>query len=141
MEAIQLTKLSLKCQVLFESIQKQKGSQVHRIRTLCPTRWTVRTAAMQALITNCKTLEYTMQEASDGSDDCSRRASGVAALMEKFQTFFGLKLSVLLFGITDQLSTILQGREINADDSFMAVKLCLQTLQRLRTDCEFGRLF
>lgn len=141
MEAIQLIKLSPKRQVLFESIQKREGSQVHGIKTLCPTRWTVRTAAMQALITNYRTLEYTMQEASVGSDDCSRRASGVAALMEKFQTFFGLKLSVLLFGITEQLSTTLQGREINVDDSFMAVKLCLQTMQRLRTNCEFGRFF
>ena len=96
---------------------------------------------MQALITNYRTLEYTIPEASDGSDACSRRASGVAILMEKFQTFFGLKLSVLLYGITEQLSTTLQGREINVDDSFMTVKLCLQTLQRLRTDSEFGRFF
>ena len=52
-----------------------------------------------------------------------------------------MKLSVLLFGITEQLSRTLQGREINVDDSFMAVKVCLQTLQRLRTDCEFERFF
>ena len=61
--------------------------------------------------------------------------------MGKFATFFGLKISVLLFGITEQLSTTIQGREINVDDSFKAVKLCLQTLRRLRTDCEFGRFF
>ena len=63
MEVIQLIKLSPKHQVVFESIQKQGGSQVHGIRTLCPTRWTVGTAAMQALITNYRTLEHTMQEA------------------------------------------------------------------------------
>ena len=61
--------------------------------------------------------------------------------MEMFVAFFDLKLSVLLFGITKQLSTTLQGREINVDDSFMAVKLYLQTLQRLRTVCEFGTFF
>ena len=52
------------------------------IRILCPTRWTVRTGA---ILTNYKTVEVTMEEASHGTDDCSRRAGGVAALMEKIQ--------------------------------------------------------
>ena len=56
------------------------------IQTLCSTRWTVRAGAMQAIKTNYKTLEVTMEEASHGTDDCFRRASGVAALMEKFST-------------------------------------------------------
>ena len=54
-----------------------------------------------------------MEEASHGTDDCSRRASDVAALMEKFFTYFGVKVYILLFGITEQLSSILQGGEIN----------------------------
>lgn len=143
MEAIQLIKLSPKRQVMFESIQKQEEPRpvTVGIRTLCPTRWTVRTGAMQAIITNYKTLEVTMEEASHGTDDCSRRASGVAALMEKFSTFFGMKISILLFSITEQLSCTLQGREINVDDSFMAVNACIQTLQRLRTDDEFEKFF
>ena len=61
METIQLIKLTPKRQVLFQSIQKQEGSQVHGIRGFCPTRCTVRTAAIQALITNYGTLEHTMQ--------------------------------------------------------------------------------
>ena len=143
MEAIQLIKLSPKRQVMFESIQKQEEPRpvTVGIRTLCPTRWTVRTGAMQAIITNYKTLEVTMEEASHGTDDCSRRASGVAALMEKFSTFFGMKISILLFSITEQLSCTLQGREINVDDSFTAVNACIWTLQRLRTDDEFEKFF
>ena len=66
---------------------------MHGIRPLCSTRWTDRNAAMQALITNHRTLEYTMQKASVGSDDCLRRASGVEALMEKFQTIYSLNSS------------------------------------------------
>ena len=49
-----------------------------------------------------------MEVSSHGTDDCSRRASGllvvdIVALKEKFQTYFGLKLSVLNFSITEQL--------------------------------------
>ena len=46
------------------------------------TRWTIRTGAMQAIKTNYKILEVKMEEASHGTDDCSRHASDVAALME-----------------------------------------------------------
>ena len=141
MEAIQLIKLSPKRQVMFESIQKMEEPRAVSmgIRTLCSTRWTVRTGAVQAIIANYKTLEVTMEESSHGTDDCSRHASGVVALMEKFSTFFGLKVSILLFSITEQLSCTLQGREINVDDSFMAVNACILTLQRLQTDDEFER--
>ena len=55
----------------------------------CPTRWTrwtIRTGAMQVIITKYRTLEMTMEEASHGTDDCPRCASGVSALMEKFST-------------------------------------------------------
>lgn len=142
-EAIQLIKFSPKHQAMFESIQNQEEPRTVTmgIRTLCPTRWTVRTGAMQAIITNYKTLEMTMEEASHGTDDCSRRASGVAALMEKFSTFFGIKTSILLFSITEQLSCTLQSKEVNVDDSSMAVKACMRTLQRLRTDNEFEKFF
>ena len=96
---------------------------------------------MQAMLTNYKTLEVTMEEASHGTDDCSRCASGVAALMEKFSTFFGLKVSMLQLSITQQLSCTLRGREINVDDSFMAVNASIWTMQRLRTDDEFEKFF
>ena len=96
---------------------------------------------MQAILTNYKTLEVIMEEASHGTDDCSRCSSGVATLMEKFSTFFGLKVSMLLFNITEQLSCTLQGREINIDDSFMAVNTCIWTLQRLWIDDKFEKFF
>ena len=82
MEAIQLIKLSLKRQVMFESIQKQEEPRAVTVKilTLCLTRWAVRTSAMQVIITNYKTMEVTMEEASHGIDDCSSCASSVAAL-------------------------------------------------------------
>ena len=39
------------------------------------------------------------------------------------------------------LVATLQGREINVDDTFMAVNACIPTPQRLRTDDEFERFF
>ena len=79
--------LTLKRQVVFERVQGEGNNYLKpEIHTLCPTRWTVRTTAMQRILDNYETLCTTMEESSRGSDDCSRRACGVLALMEKFQT-------------------------------------------------------
>ena len=40
---------------------------------------------MHVIITNYKTLKVTMEEASHGTDDCSKYASGTAALIENYQ--------------------------------------------------------
>lgn len=133
MELIQLIKLSPKRQVLFENIQKQQEcGKTTGIRTLCPTRWTVRTGALKTIVTNYATLQ---EVASNGSDDCSRRANGV---LDKFVIFYGLSLLILLFSITEQLSTTLQTK---ADDSVHAVNVCIRTLERLITAEEFTRFF
>ena len=144
MEAIQLIKLSPKRQVICESIQKMEEPWAVSmgIRTLCSTRWTVRTGAMQAIKTNYKTLEVKMEEASHGTDDCSRHASGVAALMEKFSTFLDWRSPCFYLVLLNSfLVRTLQGRKINVDDSFIAVNACIWTLQRLRIDDKFERFF
>ena len=135
MEVIQLIKYSPKRQVVFERVQGEgNDSQKPGIRTLCPTRWTVHTTAMQRILDNYETLCTMMEESSHGSDDCSRRACGALALMEKFQTYFGLKLSVLIFSLMKQLSVTLQGVTTNVDDCYFAVKFTIRGLKKLRTD-------
>jgi hypothetical protein len=99
MDIIQLIEYSPKRQVIFETIQlSQQDTSISTsgIRTLCPTRWTVRTAAFQAILSNYEALKETFEISSKGSDECSRRANGVLALMERFSTYFGVKLSILL---------------------------------------------
>ncbi len=70
-----------------------------------------------------------MKISSHGVDDCSRRANGMLLLMDKFATYFGLELSVLIFSMIEQLSTNLQAIQTNVDDSFMAVDLCIKPLK------------
>ena len=143
MEIIQLIKYSPKTQVVFEKLQSEHGSESiakSGIRTLCPTRWTVRNRAIQAILDNYETLRMTLEESSHGSDDCSRRACGMLALMDKFQTYFGLKLAFLVFSITEQLSLSLQGVQNSVDDCYVAANVTIQALKKLRKEEEF-RLF
>ena len=83
----------------------------------------------------------TMDAASYGTDDCSRRAGGILAMMDKFSIHFWLKLSFFLFSITEQLSITLQDKSITADDCFMAVTLCIRSLKQHRTDSLFRSFF
>ena len=57
--------------------------------------------------------------------------------MEKFSTFFGLKLSHLIFSGTEQLSLTLQYKDITIQEATMAAEVAVQYLIRQRTDAQF----
>ena len=142
MEVIQLIKYSPKRQSIFETIISQQNSlSTAGIRTLCPTRWTMRSGAMQAIISNYEELQDKMKASSHGSDDCSRRANGIMALMERFSTYFGLKLSILIISITEQMSIHLQSKERSVEDGYFVVDTYLKSLKKLRSDTEFKKFF
>ena len=61
---------------------------------LCPTRWTVRTEALTSVCENYQALQTSWEAARQATKDTEARAriTGVAAQMEKFDYFFGIKL-------------------------------------------------
>ena len=63
------------------------------------------------------------------------------AIIDKFQTFFGLKLSVIIFCITEQLPVTIQGVNASVDDCFTAAHVTLQGLTKYRNDEKFEKLF
>ena len=100
---------------IFNNLKSELAPHNPTIKSLCPTRWTVRTPAINAILKNysvlLKELE-TIQEEQHG--EASSKASGLLTLMEKFSTFFGLKLAYLVFVATEQLATTLQAKNVNA---------------------------
>ena len=86
-------------------------------------------------------LQVTMESSSHGTDDCSQGASGILAFMEKISHLSYLKLFVLVFGISKQLSVTLQGVNTNANGCFAAVNVNIQGLTRHRCDEMFGTRF
>ena len=45
--------------------------------------------------------------------------------MEKFQTFYGLQLSVLVFNVAETLSTGIQGKQTSSQDAFTAAETAI----------------
>ena len=94
------------------------------IRPLCPTRWTCRAASIRSVIMNYSSIMSALENVSaSGNNDHTRRASGMLALMERFSTLIGLKFAAEVFGITEELSRLLQSPKISAHDTFKAARL------------------
>ena len=98
MELVQLIKWSPKRSTLFEKLKQEMTPGTHDLRPLCPTRWTVRTGAISGVLANYTTLCTALDEIStSGRDEYAMKASGFLQQMEKFSTFFGLKVGYLVF--------------------------------------------
>ena len=71
----------------------------------------------------------------------SRKATGLLALMERFTTFFGLKLSFLVFSATEQLSRTLQRSDITAQESSLAANAATTYLRRQPVQSSFEHFY
>ena len=116
-EISQLIRYSPKRTLVFEQCKQDLFIPGTGLRPLCPTHWIVRTAAIDAVLRNyphsglrlwMEALETIGKELHD---DYGRRANGMLAQPERFQTYFRLKLSYLVFSASEQTTT-LQGRNI-----------------------------
>ena len=69
-----------------------------------------------------------------GSDEHATKATGFLNSMEKFSTYFGLKLSHIIFAAIKQLAITLQ-------EAVMASSLAEQFISRQRTDNAFDSFY
>ena len=86
----------------------------------------------------CNELEKIGEEACG---EASRKSLGILAIMERFTTFFGLKLSFLIFSAMEQLSKTLQYKDINAQEISTAVNAAKRFLERQRDNLAFKSFY
>ena len=79
---VQLIKFSPKRLHLFEGLKKEviinTGETLPSLRTLCPTRWTVRHLAILSILKNYKTLQTALHKIQEGHDEYAAKASWLA---------------------------------------------------------------
>ena len=140
-EISKLVRNSPKRGLVFNRVQQELSPNAPGLKPLCPTRWTVRTASINAVFENYATLIeafYEMQRCTP--DDNGHKAGGVVCKLEEFRTFIGLKLSHLVFGATEEVSRLLQSRKTTIDEAMQQVNVVKRFLQRQRSGEAF-RLF
>lgn len=142
MELVQLIKWSPKRLTLFHQIKDEVSPTTQDLKPLCPTRWTVRTEAINAILQNYAALIQLLDEvSSSGRDEYAMKAHGYLQLMEKFSAYFGLKLGYLVFSVTEELSYVLQGKDTTVQEAMEAAIVYERHLRRLRNDVEFDRFY
>ena len=140
-EILKLIKASPKRSQVFKNIKAEESPETPQLRRLCPTRWTMREASIDSVLKNYTALLQTLKEVNAGTDDHAIRAGGLLESMEKFSTFFGLKLSHHLFAPSEELSRILRSKDISAQDAFKAASLTKAHYQRERNDDGFDKFY
>ena len=113
-EITKLIKKSPKREVILKKIADEIKVGYPGIRTLCPTRWTVRAKALASISENYQALQSTWEAAIGATKDTEMRAriTGVASMMEKYQYFFGVELGRKCMSMVDNLSRSLQAATI-----------------------------
>ena len=121
---------------IFKHLQEEFNVDAPGLKPLCPTRWTVRTSAINSILKKYTELE----QVSNESGDSATHVSGYTALMAKFETLFGLCLSYLVFSATE-VSKVLQGHDLNARDACRSVAQRISFLTRQRSDVAFSEFY
>ncbi|CAF2781386.1 unnamed protein product [Rotaria sp. Silwood2] len=103
-----------------------------KLKSLCPTRWTVRAASMNSLIINYDLVETSLNEIISEGGPPSIMANGYLEQLYKFSTYFGLKLGHLIFSPTEEISCSLQRIENCLQDVLCAIKTLIGYLQRIK---------
>ena len=87
----------------------ESDSRAVTLKPLCATRWTARTPAIHAVITDYTLLLEILEEIHlTTKDEYGLKAGGLLHSLEKFSTLFGLELSYFLFSASEQVSLTLQ---------------------------------
>ena len=108
--------------------------QVENPHLLCPTRWTVRTKAISAVLHNYEALYSTLLSIAKKSSNSTVRdtASGLARQLKKFSTYFGLSFAQNIFSVCEQVASTLQKPSITAQTTVTYVNALKTNLQRQR---------
>jgi len=139
-EVTKLVKYSPRRQNAFNKLKEELSPGNPGVRTLCPTRWTIRADSMESIIQNYSVLQELWDEAVNFVRDSEviARIRGVASQMQLFDFFFGLVLGESLLRNTDNLSRTLQKKNYSAAEGQLTAKRTKEVLQSIRSEESFN---
>ena len=138
-----LIKFSPKRSHLFnQKLIEAYSDPVVTVKSLCLTRWTAITSAIEAVLKDYSILMDTMAKINTTTHDVyGLKAGGILTALDKFNTLFGLKLGHILFAAAEQVSKTLQGKDTTLQEALSAVNLASAFYWRQRTDEAFNRFY
>ena len=116
-ELSKLLKFSSKRNVQYKCIHAEVAPEQPGFRTLCPTRWTVRSSSLDSILKNYAVIQASLEKfasAAIRNPEMSARCTGISAQFEQFDFLFGVFLGEKISSLADNLSKALQGKSISA---------------------------
>ena len=138
-ELVKLIKFSPKREAMLRELKEETGSDAPGVRTLCPTRWTVRAGSLASIVANYDNIQLLWETAVCATSDTEMKAriQGVASQMQTFRFLFCLLLSEMILRHADKLSQTLQQPKLSSIEAHGVAMLTVKTLETLRTDDNF----
>ena len=120
-------------------MKEELESDCPGIRTLCPTRWTVRAKSLSSIIANYDVLQIAFEKCMEcaPNSDIKCRLIGVLSQMQTFNFYFGLLLGELILSHCDNLSIALQSKKLSASKGQEIAALTVKTLMFIRSEVQF----
>ena len=107
-----------------------------KLRPLCPTRWTVRLAAVDAVLDRYDEITTTLEELAAGSSHLSARAAGLHAQLCRGVTLVALHIVRAVLAPLDRLSRELQGSSCTVSALLESVRMTVKLLREQRESAE-----
>ena len=118
---------------IFVTKQKDLGQRVVQLKQLSDTRWSCRYSSIKAVLSSFSALVQTLEQLSSGTNHRSIEARGLLHQVCSFPIILSLVLFERIFGIVNNLSTLLQAEQIcyaSVASCIKATKVALSSLRR-----------
>ena len=120
---------------VFINKQRQLGfTRLVQLKQLSDTRWSCRYTSIQAVTSTLPAIVSTLEELAEDSNTRSVQARGLLHQMKSFSFFLSLVLFEKIFGMTNNLSNLLQAEHLNYATAASCIKATKTTLSDLRSE-------
>ena len=121
-------------------LKEEADRDAINVRTLCPTRWTVRAESLGSILANYDSIQELWETALHKITDTETKARirGMQSQMKCFKFLFCLVLTEMILWHTDKLSETLQAPKLSGVKDNEIAMLTVKTLKSLWTDENFN---
>jgi hypothetical protein len=134
-------KAKAKLQSFISQTSSNVGTSLAALRPLCPTRWTLRVAAIQSMLNVQKIIMETLEELSLSHGDSASRANGILTKLSSGVHILALRIALCVFQPLEELRTALQSRNQTVSGMKAAVNIVIDGLKSVRNKEAFSLVF
>lgn len=125
---------SEKLKDIFKGIARSEAVEgpSHTIRPLCPTRWTVRTSAIRAVLNQYECIIKGLAEMAVSESDAASKAQRLYETFQQGNVVLGLSCALAITGELEVLNMSLQSRTQTLDGMLSAVACVKESFSKKR---------